>query len=267
MSLPETATTSDAPTTFSPEEQQRVAQLRERQEAIAKETQEWEAVEQELKVRGRAVSSPPPSRPLPDLRATQEKEERREKLSELAEQEAIEEEEANKRKELQQQLRESKENLVEADRKKREAEAAAEAQRKAEEDAAEAKLKEQKQAENAVQSMGMGMDSLFVKEPRRKRVTTAMKKAVLGDKGKQKNEEVHMINSIKRRQKIKSGQVEAIRSLRFTVGTEETNAFETKNVKLAADGLAHFKRMEKGIGQHTQIVVDREDHRPGRVHH
>ena len=103
--------------------------------------------------------------------------------------------------------------------------------------------------------MGMGMDSLFVKEPPRKRVTTALKKAVLGDKGKQKNEEVHMINSIKRRQKIKSGQVEAIRSLRFTVGTEETNAFETKNVKLAADGLAHFKRMEKGIGQHTQIVV------------
>jgi hypothetical protein len=63
LSLPETATTSDALTTFSPEEQQRVAQLRERQEAIAKETQEWEAVEQELKVRGRAVEAPPPPAP------------------------------------------------------------------------------------------------------------------------------------------------------------------------------------------------------------
>ena len=57
LSLPESATTSDALTTFSPEEQQRVAQLRERQEAIAKETQEWEAVEQELKARRRACQA------------------------------------------------------------------------------------------------------------------------------------------------------------------------------------------------------------------
>lgn len=156
---------------------------------------------------------------------------------------------------MQQALRDQKETLVDETIAKKRAEEEEEEKCKAAEAEEEAKKKEQKKAADAISSMGMGMDAIFTKEARSKRITTSLKKAVVGDKAKVQQEEVHMINSIKRRQKIKSGQVEAVRSIRFTVGTEETSEFERKNVKLAADGLPHFKRLEKGIGLHTQICI------------
>ncbi|CAM9889073.1 unnamed protein product, partial [Sphacelaria rigidula] len=48
--------------------------------------------------------------------------------------------------------------------------------------------------------------------------------------------------------KAKLGKVEAITGFAFTVGTEETDAFTSKQARLASQGLPHYRKMTKGLG-------------------
>ncbi|KAH8061142.1 hypothetical protein JL722_4441 [Aureococcus anophagefferens] len=71
----------------------------------------------------------------------------------------------------------------------------------------------------------------------------------------EQQESNHMMQSIMRRQKLKMGAATAIRSIRFTVGKEETDAFKEKQEQFAADSLPHYIRVKKTIGLHTQIAI------------
>jgi hypothetical protein len=120
-----------------------------------------------------------------------------------------------------------------------------------------AKRRQEEEATSAIRELGVG--SIFGMEKKENvKITTKLKHlwryALTGEPAVD-HERVAMMNSIQKHQKIKAGQVEAIRQIQFTVGSEETQAFASAQSKLSADGMPHFRMIEKGIGMHDQIQM------------
>jgi hypothetical protein len=110
------------------------------------------------------------------------------------------------------------------------------------------------EADEDIQALGVaGMSS----KGRKKAGVGAMVKGFLRKKAGTKDdpEEMQMVATIKKRMKIKGGQVEAIRFMKFTVGSAETDKFTAKQAKLQAEGMPFFRRIGREIGLHDQIVI------------
>mmetsp|Transcript_15226 Transcript_15226/g.52795 ORF Transcript_15226/g.52795 Transcript_15226/m.52795 type:complete len:1495 (+) Transcript_15226:68-4552(+) len=196
-----------------------------------------------------------------ELKSMKERSERRKVMTEAVEAEATEEVEAKAQKELQEKLR--------ADKKSEAVEKMREQARKDEEQAAkeEAALQLEREqaaelkAAGALAAMGLVDPSLKKRKgPLREAYKEAKhraRRAVFGadSVAAEQQESNHMMQSIMRRQKLKMGAATAIRSIRFTVGKEETDAFKEKQEQFAADSLPHYIRVKKTIGLHTQIAI------------
>jgi len=58
-----------------------------------------------------------------------------------------------------------------------------------------------------------------------------------------------------RRQKMKMGTCSALRKIAFTVGKEETDAFQKQQDELAEHSLPHLLRVKKTVGLHEMVVI------------
>ena len=58
-----------------------------------------------------------------------------------------------------------------------------------------------------------------------------------------------------RRQKMKMGTCSALRKIAFTVGKEETDAFQKQQEELAEHSLPHLLRVKKTVGLHEMVVI------------
>ncbi|KAH8052957.1 hypothetical protein JL721_10777 [Aureococcus anophagefferens] len=164
-----------------------------------------------------------------ELKSMKERSDRRKVMTEAVEAEATEEVEAKAQKELQEKLS--------ADKKSEAVEKMREQARKDEEQAAKEEAALQLEREQAAELKAAGA------------------LAAMGLVAAEQQESNHMMQSIMRRQKLKMGAATAIRSIRFTVGKEETDAFKEKQEQFAADSLPHYIRVKKTIGLHTQIAI------------
>ncbi|GMH79431.1 hypothetical protein TrST_g8548 [Triparma strigata] len=180
--------------------------------------------------------------------------ERREVYYANATKEAEEELRQRKLKDLQLDIRERKLAVLKA-QKELEEQLAEEA--KAEKEAEEAREKanwQAKQADEDIQNLGvagMGADGR-----KKKGIATTMKQFLRKKAGTRDDpEELQMVSTIKKRMKVKGGQVEAIRHIKFTVGNHETDDFTAKQSKLQSEGMPFFRRIGREIGLHDQIVI------------
>ena len=58
-----------------------------------------------------------------------------------------------------------------------------------------------------------------------------------------------------RRQKMKMGTCSALRKIAFTVGKEETDAFQKQQEELAEHSLPHLLRVKKTVGLHEMVAI------------
>jgi hypothetical protein len=159
-----------------------------------------------------------------------------------------------KLKDLQLDIRERKLAVLKA-QKELEEQLAEEA--KAEKEAEEAREKanwQAKQADEDIQNLGVaGMGAGGTKK---KGIATTVKQFLRKKAGTRDDpEELQMVSTIKKRMKVKGGQVEAIRHIKFTVGNHETDDFTAKQSKLQSEGMPFFRRIGREIGLHDQIVI------------
>jgi len=180
--------------------------------------------------------------------------ERREQFYTQAREEAEEEMRRQRLKALQEDIRERKKYVLKA-AKELEAQVAEESKAlEAEEEAKRLANWQADQADEDIASLGVaGMSS----KGRKKATLGSMIKGYVRKKAGTRDdpEQLQMISTIKKRMKIKGGQVEAIRFMKFTVGSEESDKFTAKQAKLQADGMPFFRRVSREIGLHDQIVI------------
>lgn len=187
-------------------------------------------------------------------RAFQGAMERREYYYKNAQAEAEEEMRNKKLKNLQEDIRQRKLNVIKAQRELEEqlAEEALAAQK--EEEAKERANWQANQADEDIKSLGVrGMSSTG-----RSKINpvTQMKQFLRKKAGTRDDpEELQMVSTIKKRMKIKGGKVEALRQIKFTVGAEETDEFTAKQSKMQSEGMPFFRKIGREIGLHDQIVI------------
>ena len=180
--------------------------------------------------------------------------ERREQFYKQAEKEAEDELRNKALKELQEELRNRKVDVIKA---QNDLKAEIERDRKAGEVALEAERRRNWQALKADEEIAsLGVAGMSASGTRKTGVSTKIKQWLRKKAGTRDDpEQVQMQATIKKRMKIKGGQIEAIRFIKFTVGKVETDEFTAKNSKLQGQGMPFFRRISREIGLHDQIVV------------
>jgi len=173
----------------------------------------------------------------------------RKRIRDAAVKQHKEEEQLKRLRDLKDYIRERRSVVVKEimDRKREEEEEAA--RQLAEKRRIEREQQQANMADEAVAELG-----LLRTEKRRKRVVTNVMRMLRGDPA-QNAEEATMKLAVQNHMRVKTGRPAAIRSIKFTVGLEETNEFADHNAKMKAEGLPHFIRMEKGIGMNAPITL------------
>ena len=166
-----------------------------------------------------------------------------------------EEEMRNKQlKNLQEDIRERKKAVIKAQRELEEQLAEEAKALKEEEEAKEKALWQAKQADDDIKSLGVR--GLGGNGTKRTNPIIRVKQYLRKQAGTRDDpEEMQMVSTIKKRMKIKGGQVEAIRAIKFTVGSTETDEFTAKQSSLQSQGMPFFRRIGREIGLHDQIVI------------
>eukprot|EP00520_Triparma_pacifica_P006431 CAMPEP_0118647516 /NCGR_PEP_ID=MMETSP0785-20121206/8649_1 /TAXON_ID=91992 /ORGANISM="Bolidomonas pacifica, Strain CCMP 1866" /LENGTH=832 /DNA_ID=CAMNT_0006539617 /DNA_START=63 /DNA_END=2559 /DNA_ORIENTATION=+ len=179
---------------------------------------------------------------------------RREQYYLNAKAEAEEEMRNQQLKNLQEDIRERKKTVIKAQRELEE-QLLEEAQKLKEEEEAKEKANWQaKQADDDIKSLGVR--GLGANGNKRMKPITAIKQYLRKQAGTRDDpEQLQMVSTIKKRMKIKGGQVEAIRAIKFTVGSTETDEFTAKQSTLQTQGMPFFRRIGREIGLHDQIVI------------
>ena len=182
---------------------------------------------------------------------------RREQYYLNAKAEAEEEMRNQQLKHLQEDIRERKKTVIKAQRELEEQLAEEAAKIKEEEEAKEKANWQAKQADDDIKSLGVrGVGGVGGGGNKRMKPITAIKQYLRKQAGTRDDpEQLQMVSTIKKRMKIKGGQVEAIRAVKFTVGSTETDEFTSKQSTLQTQGMPFFRRIGREIGLHDQIVI------------
>jgi len=180
--------------------------------------------------------------------------ERRELFALQAQKDAEDEVAKQKLKDLQEDIRLRKIAVLEAEKElKKQLE-----EERLEQIAAEEAIKKANwQAREADENIkNLGVAGMSADGRKRAKFKTVLKQFVRKKAGTRDDpEELQMVATIKKRMRVKGGQVEAIRHIKFTVGKKETDDFTSKNSRLQSEGMPFFRRIEREIGLHEQIVI------------
>ena len=188
---------------------------------------------------------------------TRDRAERRKMLAKAAEEEAKAAEALKRKKELQAKLRlEKKEEAAQKKRalveKKQQEQETKRALAKI-----EAENRAMERAKGVLQDMGLEDPTERRARPLQQKLKETIRKTLTGHESKEAedHERNQMLQSLQRRQKLKVGAVRGLRSIRFTVGAEETETFSDRQNTFRSRSLPHYIRLKKTIGLQSQVVV------------